>query len=102
MGEPKDDRVESHGEAGNPSGESEPGLAGDLGLSSERTDPAGGVQGTGTSASSQGRTHGAEPPREEPVDEVHRQQQEAEANTAELPSHDDIRAANPHPRRTDT
>ncbi len=39
MGEPKDDRVESHGEAGNPSGESELGLAGDLGLSSERTDP---------------------------------------------------------------
>ncbi len=87
------------GEAGNPSGESEPGLDGDLGVSSERTGPFDDIEGTGTDASAQGRTHGAQDDQPEPVVEEHRQQQDVEENTAELPSHDDIRAANPHPRR---
>jgi hypothetical protein len=38
-----------------------PDLSGDLGTSSERTDPQEGVQGTGTMASAQGRTDGATP-----------------------------------------
>lgn len=96
----RDDAVtDNHGEAGNPNGESEAGLAGDMGVSSERVDPTGGVQGTGTSASAQGRTHGAEPDRGEPVETDHRQRQEVEENSAELPSHDKVRAANPHPQR---
>lgn len=43
---------------GNPSGESEAGLAGDLGISSEREGELDGIDGTGTSASAQGRTDG--------------------------------------------
>ncbi len=44
---------ESHPNAGGPQG-----LAGDMGVSSERTGPFEGVEGTGTSASAQGRTDG--------------------------------------------
>lgn len=93
---------ESAGAAGNPSAESEEGLAGDLGVSSERTGPFGGVEGTGTVGSAQGRTNGASethPGQVEPSAEEHRQVQEVEENTAEPPSHGHVRAANPHPRR---
>jgi hypothetical protein len=38
-----------------------PDLSGDMGVSSERVDPAGGVQGTGSTASTLGRASGASP-----------------------------------------
>jgi hypothetical protein len=38
-----------------------PDLSGDLGVSSERVDPTGGVQGTGTTGPTQGRTAAATP-----------------------------------------
>jgi len=94
--------VTTPGQEGNPSGESDEGLAGDLGVSSERTGPFEGVEGTGSSASTQGRTDGASethPDQVEPSSEEHRQVQEVEDNTAELRSHEEIRAANPRPRR---
>jgi hypothetical protein len=47
---------ESHPNAGGPEG-----LAGDLGLSSERTDGFEGVEGTGSLASTQGHTEGESP-----------------------------------------
>ena len=88
------------GDAANPNAESEEGLAGELGLSSERTDFEG-IEGTGTLASSQGRTHGAEEEHElvAPTGIEHRQTQDVEENPARLRSHEEIRAANPHPRR---
>lgn len=46
---------------GNPSAESEAGLAGDLGISSERTGPFAGVEGTGTVGSARARTDGDTP-----------------------------------------
>src|SRR4051794_22841553 len=46
---------ESHPNAGGPQG-----LAGDMGVSSERTGGFQGIEGTGTAASSQGRTEGEE------------------------------------------
>jgi len=87
--------------AGNPNAESEHGLAGDMGVSSERTGPYEGSENTGTLASSQGRTHGAEDEHDlvAPDGVEHRQAQQVEENTAELPSHEEIRAANPHPHR---
>jgi hypothetical protein len=97
--------VSTPGQAGNPSGESEPGLEGDLGISSERVGRFEGVEGTGTLASAQGRTHGDSSTYEDPtkpVTEEHRQVQEVEENPAALGSHDDIRAANPHPHREDS
>ena len=48
---------ESHPNAGGPEG-----LAGDMGLSSERTDGFEGVEGTGSPASAQGRTDGESAP----------------------------------------
>ena len=90
------------GRIANPSGESDEGLSGDLGVSSERTGPFEGVEGTGTSGSAQGRTDGdteTHPGEVRPSSEVHRQEQDVEENSAELPSHDDVRAANPHPHR---
>ena len=93
------------GQMGNPSGESDEGLSGDLGVSSERTGPFEGVEGTGTSGSAQGRTDGdAETHHDDvrPSSEVHRQEQQVEENTAEVPSHDDVRAANPHPHRDES
>ncbi len=93
------------GQMANPSGESDEGLSGDLGVSSERTGPFEGVEGTGTSGSAQGRTDGdaeTHPGQARPSSEVHRQEQEVEENTAEVPSHDDVRAANPHPRRDES
>ncbi len=47
---------ESHPNAGGPEG-----LAGDMGLSSERTGGFEGVEGTGSAASAQGRTDGESP-----------------------------------------
>lgn len=38
-----------------------PDLSGDMGVSSERVDPEGGVQDTGTTGSTKGRTSGATP-----------------------------------------
>lgn len=70
-----------------------PDLSGDLGTSSERTDPSHGVEGTGTLASSQGRTSGAtETHPDEEVPEVHPVQpgdpaDELDENPAEVPSH---------------
>lgn len=78
-----------------------PDLSGDMGVSSERVDPEGGVQGTGTTGPTQGRTSGASPtyPDEEvptpdtttpgvPDDEL------AE-NPADVPSHPLDPAKNP-------
>jgi hypothetical protein len=48
---------ESHPNAGGPQG-----LAGDMGLSSERTEGFEGVEGTGSSASAQGHTDGEAAP----------------------------------------
>ena len=48
---------ESHPNAGGPAG-----LAGDMGLSSERTDGYEGVEGTGSPASAQGHTDGESAP----------------------------------------
>jgi hypothetical protein len=47
---------ESHPNAGGPEG-----LAGDLGLSSERTGPFDGIEGTGNQASTEGATDGETP-----------------------------------------
>ena len=91
--------------AGNPNAESEHGLAGDMGVSSERTGPFEDVEGTGTSGSAQGRTDGAtetHPGQVEPSTEEHHQVQEVEENSAELRSHEEIRAANPHPHRDES
>ena len=88
--------------AGNPNAESEHGLAGDMGVSSERTGPFEDVEGTGTSGSAQGRTDGASethPGQVEPSTEEHHQVQDVEENTAELPPHEHVRAVNPHPHR---
>ena len=78
-----------------------PDLSGDMGVSSERVDPRGGVQGTGTTGPTQGRTSGASPtyPDEEiptpktttpgvPEDEL-------DENPAEVPSHKSDPARNP-------
>lgn len=82
--------TEDDARAGNPSGESDEGLAGDLGISSERTGGYEGVENTGTLASAQGRTDGASdmtPDPLEPIEEVHRQQQEVEENPEGVPNH---------------
>lgn len=82
--------TEDDARAGNPSAESDQGLAGDMGISSERTGPYRGVENTGTLASAQGRTDGASdmtPGPLEPIDEVHRQAQQAEENPADVPNH---------------
>ncbi len=55
---------ESHPNASGPQG-----LTGDLGLSSERADGFEGVEGTGSSASTQGRTDGETPTTRADVDE---------------------------------
>jgi hypothetical protein len=78
-----------------------PDLSGDLGTSSERTDPSGGVQGTGTPASAQGATSGAtETHPGEEIPEVHPVQPgdpavELDENPAEVPSHVSDPARNP-------
>jgi hypothetical protein len=98
------DHSEPSSKAGNPNAESEHGLEGDLGVSSERTGPFEGVEGTGTVGSAKGHTDGdveTHPDQVEPSTEEHRQVQEVEENTAELPSHEHIREANPHPQRDD-
>lgn len=102
MNEPSRGDADRAGRAGNPNAEGEQGLAGDMGVSSERTGPfePDSVEGTGTPASAQGRTDGAEEPVADTVVE-HRQVQEVEDNTATLRPHEDIRAANPHPHRDD-
>ena len=70
-----------------------PDLSGDLGTSSERTDPSRGVEGTGTPASAQGSTSGAtETHPGEEIPEVHPVQPgdptgELDENPAEVPSH---------------
>jgi hypothetical protein len=95
------------GRAANPNAESAHGLAGDMGISSERTHPFGSdsIEGTGTVGSARGHTDGeveTHPGQVEPSDEVHRQEQDVEENTASLPSHDHLREANPRPTRSDT
>ena len=78
-----------------------PDLSGEMGVSSERVDPEGGVQDTGTPGSAQGRTSGATPthPGEEiptpntttpgmPEDEL-------EENPAEVPPHPFDTSRNP-------
>jgi hypothetical protein len=95
---------EASSKVANPNAESEHGLEGDMGVSSERTGPYDGVEDTGTVGSAKGRTDGASethPGQVEPSTEEHRQVQEVEENAAELPSHEHVRAANPHPRRED-
>ncbi len=88
---------------GNPSGESEQGLAGDLGVSSEREGPFEGIDGTGTVASAQGRTDGDSSTRPEGAGRAHEgdparsaDQDPADAvNPAEVPSHDSDPTKNP-------
>ena len=97
---------EGPGRAANPNAESEEGLAGDMGISSERTefDPDS-IEGTGTVGIARGHTDGeveTHPGQVEPSEEVHRQEQEVEENPATLPSHEHIREANPRPTRDDT
>ncbi|MGZ5416887.1 MAG: hypothetical protein ACXWDI_06885 [Nocardioides sp.] len=78
-----------------------PDRSGDLGTSSERTDPSEGIEGTGTSASSRGSTSGATAthPGEE-IPEVHPVEPgvpvgELDENPAEVPSHVSDPARNP-------
>lgn len=97
---------ETPGRAANPSAESEQGLAGDMGISSERTGPFPGdsVEGTGTVGSARGHTEGeveTHPDQVVPREVVHRQEQDVEENPATLPSHDHVREANPRPTRDD-
>ncbi|CAN5239407.1 hypothetical protein BH18ACT9_BH18ACT9_08690 [soil metagenome] len=79
---------------GNPNAESEHGLAGDLGLSSERQGPFEGIEGTGTLASAQGRTDGASPTHPQSAGEAHEGDPaksadvDEERNPAEVHSHD--------------
>ena len=100
--DPADHPEETPGRAANPSAESEHGLAGDMGVSSERTGPFLGdsVEGTGTVGSARGHTDGeveTHPNQAVPTEEVHRQVQEVEENPDDVPSHDHVRAANPRP-----
>ena len=78
-----------------------PDLSGDLGTSSERTDPSRGVEGTGSMASSQGSTNGATPthPGEE-IPEVHPvepglPEEELTENPADVAPHESDPAGNP-------
>lgn len=78
-----------------------PDLSGDLGISSERTDPSEGVEGTGTLASAQGSTSGATPthPGEE-IPQMHPVQPgdpaaELDENPAEVPGHVSDPTTNP-------
>ena len=78
-----------------------PDLSGDLGTSSERTNPSEGVEGTGTLASSQGSTSGAtETHPDEEVPQVRPIQPgdpagELDENPAEVPSHVSDPSRNP-------
>lgn len=101
------------GETHNPNAASSAGLAGDLGLSSERTGPAdetgddglGDIQGTGTVGSARSRTHGTVPTTGGPMledapgrdaadlppvegDEAKVHRTVGESNTAEVPPHE--------------
>ena len=98
--------VDTDPEAGNPNAGTSAGLAGDMGISSERTGPAdetgteglGGLddfRNTGTVGSARSRSHGTVPtgPRaetgEQPAadDDAESQDIAGESNTAEVPSH---------------
>lgn len=74
-------------------GELAPDLSGDLGVSSERVDPTGGVQGTGSTGGARGRAAGTTPthPGEDvptpTTTEPGVPDAEREENTAEVPSH---------------
>ena len=93
------------GREGNPNGESDQGLAGDLGISSERTGPFEGIEGTGTSASAQGRTDGDSPTYPENAGLAHEDDparspsvegdEGVEANPAEVHTHDRRERGNP-------
>ena len=78
-----------------------PDLSGDLGTSSERTDPDGPVEGTGTLASAQGSTSGAtETHPGEEIPQVHPVRpgdpdSELDENPADVPSHVSDPARNP-------
>lgn len=89
---------------GNPSGESEPGLRGDLGVSSEREgDRLEGIEGTGTLASAQHRTDGDSPTDPESAGLAHEGDPAKAADTdpvdavnpAEVPSHESDPSRNP-------
>jgi hypothetical protein len=99
---PAEEPGETPGRAANPNAESEAGLAGDLGVSSERTGPfdPGTIEGTGTVGTARGSTDGeveTHPGEVVPSTEVHRQVQDVEENTATLPPHEHIRQTHPHP-----
>jgi hypothetical protein len=100
-----DHSEETAGRAANPNAESEEGLAGDMGISSERTDfDPNSIEGTGTVGTARGHTDGeveTHPDQVEPSEIVHRQSQEVEENPATLPSLEHIREANPRPTRDD-
>ena len=109
--------AQEEAEAANPNAASSAGLEGDLGISSERTGPAdetgtGGLgeldelEGTGTTGSARGRTHGSVPTTggpdlpgapgrdaeadlaAHPDDEERPKRTVGESNTAEVPAHE--------------
>jgi hypothetical protein len=91
-------------EQANPNAEGPDRLAGDMGLSSERTDFEG-VEGTGTVGSAKGATDGSqpteppgdpeEPVRPHPQDPAEGADDEEEVNPAEVPAHENDPAKNP-------
>lgn len=104
------DRVltESDAEAGNPNASTSAGLAGDMGVSSERTGPAdevgtgglgdlGSFSGTGTVGSAQGRTHGSTPTNVPVADEAEVREAPGRDPEADLAADDDDTA---RPKRT--
>lgn len=78
-----------------------PDLSGDLGVSSGRVDPTGGVQGTGSTGATQGRTDAMTPtyPDEEVptpgTTEPGVPREELDHNPAEVPSHEVDISKNP-------
>ena len=58
----------SPGRESQPNASGPEGLAGDMGISSERADDLEGIEGTGSAASTQGRTDGEAPPLPDPAD----------------------------------
>jgi hypothetical protein len=78
-----------------------PDLSGDMGVSSERVDPDGGVEGTGTTGSTQGRTSGAAPTYPDETvptpgtTEPGRPREERDDNPADVPAHASDPASNP-------
>lgn len=87
---------------GNPNGESEAGLAGDMGVSSERRGPFEGIEGTGTVGSAQGRTDGDTSISHDGAGLAHQDDPakspdavDEERNPAQVPAHESDPASHP-------